>query len=144
MTIYEGESMDMYGDPEEDAKALTAERTDWRQVPVADLCDRNSALCYLDDHGLRFYTPAIMSIIIRDEDERGLLTDSFLFHLHSIRTSCRVRDRPYCDVYNSAQRAAIIRFIKYLLHNVRGGDVDDALVKTLDGLKRCSQQPDVG
>jgi len=141
MTIYEGESMDMYGDPEEDARALTAERTDWRKVPVVDLCRRSSVLCYLDDCGLRFYTPAIMSIIIRDEDEQGLLTDSFLFHLHSIRASCRVCEKPYCEVYDSAQRAAIIRFVKYLLHNAQGRDVDDALVKTLGGLKRCSQQP---
>lgn len=144
MTIYEGESMDRYGDPEEDAKALTAERIDWRRVPAADLCERSSALCYLDDSGLRFYTPAIMSLIIRDEDERGNLTDSFLFHLHAIRASCRVRERTYTEVYTATQRAAIIRFVKYLLHNVRGGFVDDALVKTLEGLKRCSQRPAAG
>ena len=131
--------MDMYGDPEEDAKATTAERIDWRRVPVSDLCDRSSALCYLDHKGLRFYTPAIMTIIVRDDNERGLLTDSFLFHLHDVRKSCLVGDKPYRQVYSSVQRAAIIRFVKYLLHNVPGGYVDDALVKTLDGLKRCSQ-----
>lgn len=140
MTIYEGESIGMYGAPEEDAKATTAERIDWRRVPVPDLYDRSSALCYLDYQSLRFYTPAIMTIIIRDEDERGLLTDSFLFHLHDIRKSCLVGDKTFGQVYNSIQRAAIIRFLKYLLHNVRGGYVDDALVKMLDGLKRCAQQ----
>ena len=141
MSIYEGESMDSYGDPQEDAKALTAERIDWRRVPVNDLCDRSAALCFLNDSGLRFYTPAIMSIIIRDEDERGLLTESFLFHLHDIRKSCRVRDKLFREVYTSSQRAAIIRFVKYLLHNVPGGYVDDALVKTLHGLQHCSRQP---
>ena len=144
MTIYEGESLDSYGDPGEDTKALTAERNDWRRIATSDLCARSAALCFLDDCGLKFYSPAIMSIIIRDDDELGLLTDSFLFHLHGIRKSCLVRDKPFCDVYNSHQRAAIVRFVKYLLHNTPGGFVDDALTKTLDGLKRCSAGPIVG
>ena len=144
MTIYEGESMDSYGDPQEDAKAPSAERHDWRRVPISDLCDRSAALCFLDDNGLRFYSPAIMSIIVRDEDERGLLTESYLFHLHDIRKSCLVRDKAYCEVYNSNQRAAIVRFVKYLLHNTPGGYVDGALAKTLQGLKHCSWAKVVG
>lgn len=142
MTIYEGESLDRYGDPDEDAKALEAERVDWRRVPVADLHDRSSALCYMDAEGLRFYTPAIMSTIVRNEDHRGLLTDSFLFHLHGIRKSCRVGDAPYFHVHNSGQRAAIVRFVKYLIHNVPG-DIDEALVTTLEGLQRCTRHRDV-
>jgi hypothetical protein len=140
LTIYEGESMAWYGDPAEDAKTASAERTDWRRVPVPDLCDRSASLNFLDDNGFRFYTPAIMSIIIRDDDERGLLTETFLYRLNDIRQSCRVRSKPFHEVYKSSQRAAIVRFVKYLIHNVPGGYVDDALVKTLEGLKCCSRR----
>ncbi|WP_315853811.1 DUF6714 family protein [Crateriforma conspicua] len=141
MTIYTGESHDRYGDADEDRKSLSAERIDWQRVPVADLLERHCALSFLDAAGLRFYTPAIMTIIVRDADPKGLLTDAFLFHLHDIRASCRVRDTPFCVIYNQAQRSAIIRFVKYLVHNTPGGGIDPALQKTLDKLPRCCLEP---
>lgn len=144
MTIYAGESLDRYGDSDEDRRSLTAERTDWRRVPVPDLLERHCSLSYLDVEGFRFYTPAIMTLIIRDLDPRGLLTDSLLFHLHNIRSSCRVRGTPYCTLYNRSQRAAIIRFVKYLVHNVPGGGIDDAMQKTLKGLPLCCSQTQSG
>ncbi|MCR9212017.1 MAG: hypothetical protein NXI28_27680 [bacterium] len=140
MTIYTAESHDRYGDANEDRKSLSAERADWRRVPIPDLLDRHCALCFLDSEGFRFYTPAIMTIIIRDADPMGLLTDSFLFHLHDIRASCRVRDTPFCVLYNQAQRSAIIRFVKYLVHNAPGGGIDPAMQKTLDRLPRCCSE----
>lgn len=85
MTIYEGESLDRYGDPNEDQLAKTAERTDWRRVPIDDLCDRHGAFSYLDAEEFRFYTPAIMKVIVNDLDDRGLLTESFLLDIHDIR-----------------------------------------------------------
>lgn len=137
MTIYTGESHDRYGDPDEDRRSQTAERVDWRRVAIPDLLERHCSLSYLDAEGFRFYTPAIMTIIVRDLDPNGMLTDSFLFHLHNIRSSCRVRDTPFCMLYNRSQRAAIIRFVKYLVHNVPGGEPDDAMRKTLIGLPLC-------
>jgi hypothetical protein len=140
MTIYTGESLDRYGDAEEDRKSMTAERYDWRRVPVPDLLKRHCSLSYLDADGFRFYTPAIMTIIVRDLDSHGMLTDSFLYSIHNIRSSCRVCDTPYCMLYNRSQRAAIIRFVKYLIHNVPGGGFDDAMWKTLVGLPRCCSE----
>jgi len=140
MTIYTGESRDRYGDPDEDRRLLTAERIDWRRVAIPDLLERHCSLSYLDADGFRFYTPAIMTIIVRDLDPHGMLTDSFLFHLHNIRSSCRVRDTSFCMLYNRSQRAAIIRFVKYLVHNVPGGEFDDAMQKTLDGLPLCCSE----
>ena len=140
MTIYTGESHDRYGDAEEYRKSMTAERYDWRCVPVPDLLERHCSLSYLDANGFRYYTPAILTIVVRDLDSRGMLTDSFLFHLHNIRSSCRVRDTPYCMLYNRSQHAAIIRFVKYLVHNVPGGGLDEAMRKTLAGLPRCCSE----
>lgn len=144
MTIYTGESHDRYDDLDEDRRSLTAERTDWRRVAIPDLLERHCSLSYLDAEGFRFYTPAIMTIIIRDLDPRGLLTDSFLFHLHNIRSSCRICDTSYCMLYNRSQRAAIIRFVKYLVHNVPRGGIDDAMQKTLKGLPLCCPQTQGG
>ena len=127
MTIYEGESLDRYGDATEDRLAKTAERIDWRRVPIADLCERHCSLSFLDAEGFRFYTPAIMTVIVNDLDERGMLTESFLFHIHDIRASCMVQDVHYCTLYNRSQRAAIIRFLKFLTHNVPGGWHDEAM-----------------
>jgi hypothetical protein len=140
MTIYEGESRDRYGDPREERLALTAERVDWRRVPVDDLVARHCALSFLDAQGFRFYTPAIMTVIVNDLDEHGMLTESFLFHIHDIRASCKFRDTHYCTLYNQAQRAAIIRFVKYLAHNVRGGWHDDAMERTLAKLPECCRR----
>ncbi|QDV87349.1 DUF6714 family protein [Planctomycetes bacterium TBK1r] len=140
MTIYTGESHDRYGDVGEDRKSLSAERADWRRVPTSDLLERHCALSFLDAEGLRFYTPAIMTIIIGDADPKGLLTEAFLFHLHDVRASCKVREVLFCVLYNQAQRSAIIRFVKYSVHNTPGGGIDPAMRKTLDKLPRCCSE----
>jgi len=141
MTIYEGESHDIYGDPNELRLATTAERIDWRRVPAVDLPRRYSALSFLDAAGFRFYTPAIMTMIVNDQDDQGMLTESFLFHLHRIRASCMVREKHYCMLYNSAQRATIIRFVKYMANNVRGNwGEDEEMDKTIVRLPACCQR----
>ena len=137
MTIYTGESYDLYGDVNEDGLSLGAERIDWQRVPIIDIVERHCALSYLDSEGFRFYAPAIMTLIVRGADGNGLLTDNFLSCLHEIRSSCRFRDAAYCELFNRSQRAAIIRFVKYQIHNVPGGRLDEAMQKTLVGLPRC-------
>lgn len=145
MTIYAGEAADRYGDAEEERLDALAERCDWRRVPPADLHDRHCALTYLDAIGLRFYTPAVMSTVLRGEDTRGLLTDAFCGELNDIRTTSRVRDVPYCRLYNRSQRAAILRFVKCLIFNTSGGwSNDPALWKTLKGLPCCCDRSDGG
>jgi hypothetical protein len=141
MTIYEGESRDRYGDAAEMLLDATAERINWRRVPITDLVPRHAALSFIDSAGFRFYTPAVMTVIVNDQDDRGMLTDAFLFHLHGIRASCLVRGTSYCVLFNLSQRAAIIRFVKFLLHNVPGFCDDDALHKTLAKLPGCCKRP---
>jgi len=140
LTIYEGESRDRYGDEAEMCLDTTAERMDWRRVPVADLPCRHAALSFIDAAGFRFYTPAIMTVIVSGHDGNGILTDAFLFHLHGIRSSCRVRETPYCELFNASQRAAIIRFLKFLAFSSRGCNGDDALRKTLAKLPACCKR----
>ncbi|MCU0718612.1 MAG: hypothetical protein MUC83_02825 [Pirellula sp.] len=137
ITIYEGESRDRYGDEAEMRLDATAERIDWRRIPVADLPCRHAALSFIDAAGFRFYTPAIMTVIVSGQDDREMLADAFLFHLHGIRSSCRVRETPYCELFNASQRAAIIRFLKFLAFSSRGYKGDDALRKTLSKLPAC-------
>ncbi len=138
MTIFEAESMDRYGDQLELDLARSAERTDWRRVPYEHLVARNDGLVFLDAKGFRFYAPAIMTLILRMQDDRGLLTDAFESRLHDIRKSCNVLGVPYTTLFNRSQRAAILRYVKFYIYNVRCGRHDDTLAKTLDGLVRCS------
>ncbi len=137
MTIYAGESLDRYGDSNEENLSRNAERIDWRRVPVRDLHVRSSAIGYLDAAGIRFYTPAIMSTILREEDDLGNMTDSWFWALNDFRKNCNIRGIPYKYIYNRSQRAAIIRFLKYHIHNTRYGRSDIELRKTLAGLQRC-------
>jgi hypothetical protein len=140
ITIYEGESRDRYGDESEMCLDATAERMDWRRVPIADLPCRHAALSFIDAAGFRFYTPAIMSVIVSGQDGHEILSDAFLFQLHGIRSSCRVRETPYCELFNASQRAAIIRFLKFLAFSSRGYKGDDALRKTLSKLPACCKR----
>ena len=85
-------------------------------------------------------TPAIMSVIVSGQDGHEILSDAFLFQLHGIRSSCRVRETPYCELFNASQRAAIIRFLKFLAFSSRGYKGDDALRKTLSKLPACCKR----
>ena len=137
-SIYRAESIDDYGNPTEDELDKTAERIDWRRVPKADLLKRNWALHHLDTDGFRFYTPAIMTMMIDDENRSSMLMDTFLFRLSRMKGDCMIGDDRFRDIFNASQRAAIVRFLKFALHNEPRGfndvDVRDALTK----VKRCA------
>ncbi|MFH5803445.1 DUF6714 family protein [Alienimonas sp. DA493] len=135
MTIYAGEAMDRYGDDEELRLSRQAERQDWRRVPPSCLHERPDALCYLDASAFRFYTPAIMSTVVRGEDLHGRLTDVFLWRLHGVSLRGEYDGGPYRQLFNRSQRAAVVRFLKYLSHNLRGGG-DWVTPGTVEGLKQ--------
>jgi hypothetical protein len=140
VTIYEGQSLDWYGDASEILLDATAERIDWRRVPPADLQCRHSALSFVDAAGFRFYTPAVMTVIVRDQDENGMLTDAFLFQLIGIRSTCRFRETSYCELFNASQRAAIIRFLKFMAFNIRGFGQNEEIRKSLSKLPACCRR----
>ncbi|MEM7385029.1 MAG: DUF6714 family protein, partial [Verrucomicrobiota bacterium] len=112
--IHTAESMDDYGNPAEDRLSLSAERTDWRLVAPNTLSERHCGVTFLDAKGFRFYSPAIMTAIVNQDDGRGLLLDSFLANL-KVSIHGKIKDADFSNLFTKQQRAAIIRFLKFLV-----------------------------
>lgn len=124
--IYAAESMDDYGNPDEDRLSLTAERHDWRRVPHDDLFPRFWAVTFLDALGFRFYTPAIMTAILHPHEPGECLSSWFLSNLKITRDGV-VKDVPFNSLFTARHKAALIRFLKYMIYNrSRLFDTDDA------------------
>src|SRR5690606_6400346 len=113
---------------DEDRRSESAERKDWQRVPHGDLAPRFWAITFLDGKGFRFYTPAIMSAVLDGADSTGCLLEWFLMRLHvsqeGLMPFAKGRSRSHVhfrELFNGSQRAAIIRFLKYLVDESRGG-----------------------
>ncbi|WP_286764850.1 MULTISPECIES: DUF6714 family protein [Rhodopirellula] len=137
-SIYRAESIDDYGNPLEDELDQTAERIDWRRVPNADLLKRNWALHHLDAKGFRFYTPAILTMMIDPQNRSSMLMDTFLFRLIRVNCDCMIGNECFHSIFNASQRAAIIRFLKFAQHNEPRGFNDVDVRRALEVVKRCS------
>jgi len=125
--IYAAQSLNDYGNPDEDRRSRSAERNDWRKIPLEDLSPRFCAIVFLDVQGLRFYAPAIMTALLQRADTSGFLLDWFVSKLHVTQdgllhfAEARLQKHVHFrEVFNDRQRAAIIRFLKYLTYNTPG------------------------
>ncbi len=114
--IYAAQSMDDYGNPDEDRLSLSAERLDWRRVPSDHLFPRYWAITFLDAGGFRFYTPAIMTALLTNQLSGESLSDWFFANL-TINRHGLVKEARFNDLFSLRQRAAIIRFLKYAIYN---------------------------
>jgi hypothetical protein len=114
--IYAAESLDDYGNPEEDQRSLTVDRQDWRSVPHEELFPRFSAITFLDAKGFRFYTPAIMTALLLPHDPGECLSSWFLFNL-KITKDGAIKGMQFNELFSQRQRAALIRFLKYVIYN---------------------------
>ena len=120
-------------DIEEQRRAAGCERSDWRNVDPHLLRDRAWVLPFLDANGFRFYLPVMMIDII--ENERGSDLPDTLFCNLKIDVNGLFKDHPFTNVFNRSQRAAIVRFLKFLIHN-RGWRPDGEAGKLLKRLKQ--------
>jgi len=114
--LYAAQSADQYGNPDEDHLSLTAERLDWRRVPADDLFPRYDGVTFLDAHGFRFYAPAIMTALLLQPRPGECLYDWFLFNLRITKAGI-IKGVHFNELFTSRQRAALIRFLKYLVYN---------------------------
>ena len=115
--IYTAQSSASYGNSTEDHLSQSAERIDWQRVPHEDLLQRFDGLTFLDAIGFRFYTPAIMTLVVEAKgDTDGRLFECFLSHLH-VTTTGMIMEMRFNTLFTSRHRAAIIRYLKYLVHN---------------------------
>ncbi len=120
LDIHAAQSMDEYGDPEENRLSLSAERKDWRRIDNNLLIPRFWAITFLDAKGFRFYTPAIMTTVLTHREPTGNLASWFLSGM-SIDESGRLKGVKFDELFDNSQRAAIVRFLKHLVYNHRSG-----------------------
>lgn len=121
--IYAAQSLDDYGNPDEDHLSLTAERLEWRRVPFAHLFPRYGAVTFLDAEGFRFYTPVIMKAMLALPEESDEPLSAWFFSNFKITKTGLIKGIHFNNLYSSRQRASIIRFLKYLVYNC-GGPTD--------------------
>lgn len=125
--LYAAQSAADYGNPAEDRLSLGAERLDWRRIPAGDLFARWEAVTFLDPEGFRFYAPAITTALIVDPGRKAtMLQMRFLFNL-KITTKGKIKSVPFSTPFTDRHRAALIRFLKYLVHNCKGEPSEDAV-----------------
>ena len=131
--IYAAQSMDDYGNPDEDRRSKTAERHDWRRVPHDDLFPRFWAVTFLDAKGFRFYAPAIMTALLKPHNPPGECLSSWFFFDLKVSEEGLIKGVPFNELFNNRQRAAFIRFLKYLVYNgPRGSEDGDAAWRLWD------------
>lgn len=117
-----------YFGEEEHYRAAGCQRGNWKYVDPQILRDMAWVLPFLDGKGFRFYLPVMMIDIIENESLSDL--SETLFHNLKIDSEGRLKDRAFSEWFNRSQRAAIIRFLKYLLYN-RGWRLDSDAGKLL-------------
>jgi hypothetical protein len=133
--IHTAKVRDSYGfDHDESQRAISCQRGDWRFVEPQLLRDRAWVLTFLDNKGFRFYLPVIMIDIIDNEQTSDLAET--LFYKFSITHDGRLMDQRYVDVFNRSQRAAVVRFLKYLCYN-RNWELTGPAGKLLYRLTQC-------
>lgn len=109
--------------------SLPRQRGEVRWRVAADvLFPRFWALTFLDAWGFRFYAPAVMTALLGPREPGECLSQWFLCNL-SIARNGTVKGVPFDELFNARQRAALVRFLKYLIHHRArefGGDSDAA------------------
>lgn len=117
-TLYEAAFHSSYGiDSHELSLADTAERTDWRRVPVDHLFARTYAIFFMNPAAKKFYSPAILRALLKEGIRDGLMYDAFLFDLSGLIRGSKGDDTSFAKLYNAAQRAAFVRFCKFAAFN---------------------------
>jgi hypothetical protein len=115
--IYAAQSSADYGNFDEDILSQSAERGDWQSVPHRELIQRFDGVTFLDAIGFCFYTPVIMTLTIEENaDADGRLFEHFLSDLH-VTPAGMIKGVHFNTLFTSRHRAAIIRFLKYLVYN---------------------------
>lgn len=141
-TLYEAAFQADYGfDPRELALSENAERIDWRRVPFDDLFARSDAIFFLNSCAKRFYSPAIMRAVLIDGVRDGLMYDAFLFDLAGFVYAKKQEGIPFATLYDTAQRAAFVRFCKFAAFNAPREFGRDDPLKILERIRKLEPAP---
>lgn len=142
MTLYEAAYRADYGcHPRELALAATAERQDWRRVPIEHLFEREDAIFFMDSAAKRFYSPAILRAVLIEGTRNRTMYDAFLFDLSSFVRATPKEDVPFSQLYDAKQRAAFVRFCKFAAFNAPRSFGREAPLRILDRIRSLEPAP---
>jgi hypothetical protein len=137
MTLYDAAYQADYGFcPRELELAATAERRDWRHVPIEHLFERHDAIFFMDSAAKKFYTPAILRAVLTEGTRNRTLYDAFLFDLSGFVRAKPINDIPFSQLYDAKQRAAFVRFCKFAAFNAPRTFGREAPLRILDRIRR--------
>ncbi len=117
VSLHYGEYLDSYrGDKRELALSQMDEREDWSKVSYDEMTLCYSAFTFMDAEGFRFYTAPCMSFMIERPRAETNAHDWFLYNL-KVERDGTLKNVPFDSLYNEQQKAAIVRVLKFALHN---------------------------
>ena len=106
-TIYQAEAADSYASCDRSRDHLGR----WQDLPDAHLLENQWALAHLDEQGIHYYLPAVMSFALRDPPGNDYwLTESLEYTLEPSSPDLRDYEQLRLALLDRAQRAAIYAF----------------------------------
>lgn len=105
-TIHQAEAADNYESYNRSRDHLGR----WQELPDAHLLANQFALPHLDEQGVRYYVPAIMSFALRHPGSGHLILDSLEYSLQPSGDDLRTHQQGKLVLLDRAQRAAIYAY----------------------------------
>jgi uncharacterized protein (TIGR02996 family) len=107
-TLYQAEAADNYEGCDRSRDFLGR----WQELPDEQLLANQWALAHLDEQGIRYYAPAVMTFALRHphHDDDRWLTESFEYTLQRSSRELRDYQRERFSLFDREQRAAIYAF----------------------------------
>ena len=132
VTLYETDVLDSCGSEKERIKARkknTEKR--WQDVPDQDIEDHQSALCFLDPEGFRYYLPAYMRWSLRHfKSSDSLSSDSTIYALGpSGNKGVTDWNRARWGVFTQRQCQVILSYLRFMIE--QGEDHADSVMAEL-------------
>jgi hypothetical protein len=117
VTLHEALVIDNYGSDSERsaARELDTDRR-WEDVPDQLIEENDSALCFLDTKGFRYYLPAYMVWSLRNHETSVTFSHNHPICSLALSGSGRMRrwDLERFEAFNDEQARAICRFLRFM------------------------------
>jgi hypothetical protein len=87
----------------------------WQDLPDSHLRDCTQALAHLDEQGIRYYLPALMSFFVRSPRDRKLWSyESLRFTLQPSTGDLKVYQRRRFSLLTAEQREATVAYLEHV------------------------------
>jgi hypothetical protein len=110
-TLFQAEAWDAYEriDQRKDHKGR------WQDLPDSHIHECTNALAHLDEQGIRYYLPALMSYFVRAPQARRLWSyESLLYTLQPSTGDLKAHQRQRFSLLTRPQREAILAYLEHI------------------------------